>query len=307
MKCENSKLFKLQNISSLIDVLSNGNARLKDNLNSNYHKKNLKFWSKTNTTYFFKNKSANKKLKKIYTCKSELYAEFSRNVLVELQEICATNIFEIPFLNSDIKGKSIFSELNIHSKNKLNNFRYVKLDIKQYFDNTSTLKIQNFFIKSLQMDKWVAEIFTYLVTIYDDKLQKHKLRRGIPSSGILAFLANFNFFSDINKMCENKEVSFSLYVDDMFFKLPDTVDYVEFINKIYKLAKYHSIKLNSLKTEVSHINSKRFKFHKLVIRDEILKATKKMKKEKKGNIYFRTYLKQISKNNKLIKRSKQDD
>jgi hypothetical protein len=214
---------------------------------------------------------------------------------------------ELSFLNSDIKGKSIFSELNIHSKNKLEKFRYIKLDVEQYFDNTNSKKVKNFFTKFLQMDKWTAQIFSYLVTIYDNKLQKHKLRRGIASSGILAFLANFNFFSELSKMCKKDGISFSLYVDDMFFKVPHTVNYADFVNRIYKLAKFYNIKLNNSKTEVSTINSKRFKFHKLLIRDEILRVCKKMKKEKKGNIYFHNYFKQIKKSNKLTKRLKRDN
>jgi hypothetical protein len=307
MKYDNSKLYNTKNILGLFETLSNNNTELKSALNFAYHANTIKKWTQVNTSFFFKEKISNaNKIKSYRVCfsKTSLHKELSRNIQKELQEVLHENISEIPFLCSEIKGRSMFHEMLIHAENKSTDFRYIKLDIKEYFDNTTIKKIQNFFTRKLNMNKWPAKIFSFLVTIQDPKSKKQYLRRGLPFSGSLAFLANISFFMELYKMCAEYKVSFSLYVDDMFFKAPSSIDYIEFVNKIYALAKHHNIRPNNSKTEVSKINSKRFKFHKLSIRNEILRVTKAMKKDKKGIFNFKNYLMQIKRNNKLIKKIK---
>lgn len=91
-------------------------------------------------------------------------------------------------------------------------YKFIKtMDISKFYDSAQRSKIYKMFIQTFKMEHDIAWIMTELVT-YNGVLPT-----GSPSSQLIVYWTYSAMFSKINKIAEEKECHFSLYVDDMTF------------------------------------------------------------------------------------------
>ncbi|MBR1763112.1 MAG: RNA-directed DNA polymerase [Eubacterium sp.] len=143
-----------------------------------------------------------------------------------------------PYVFSGIKGKSYFNNAEMHLSSK---YMY-KTDISKFFPNISRDKVYLFFLNDLNTSPDVANILTNICTInISDSIEtnpqvaefvsKNKIRMfnhlctGSPASPLLSYLVNRKMFDELNNIAENNGMSFSVYIDDVFFGSKKPIPY----------------------------------------------------------------------------------
>lgn len=225
-----------------------------------------------------------KKINKIaYYTRHPQFSTIHQKMKLLLEDFYLANNDELKWLLSDVKGKGIFKLKTIHgTRLRMKDGIYFKLDIKNYYENTSIKKIIIFLQDKLQIAPDCVAILIKILTVKDEE-NKNFLPRGFAHSGLLALFANIDFFLEVNKFCEINNLSFSLYVDDMFFIGEDRETSEFAIREIIKIAKRHNIEINLDKTRLNSIQ-KGIKYHNLFLKNGVLK-TNKNKINKKPNGY----------------------
>lgn len=103
------------------------------------------------------------------------------------------------------KGKSYVDNAKMHKSN--NNI--CTIDIEKFYDSTKEIYVYNFFKNTMNMSINIATILTSLVTF------EGRIPTGTPTSQLVAFLSYKDIFTKIYEICENQDITFSLYVDDI--------------------------------------------------------------------------------------------
>lgn len=83
------------------------------------------------------------------------------------------------------------------------------VDVRKYFPRTTPKKVYKFFHEKMECSQDIALLLTNLTTRYDH------LPTGAPTSPILAFYANKEMWDEIAVYCEEQNLKFSLYMDDL--------------------------------------------------------------------------------------------
>lgn len=134
------------------------------------------------------------------------------------------------YVFSGIKGRSYVENAKKHA-GKL--FVY-KIDISAFFPNTSRDKVYRFFQEGLQTSPDVANILTNLCTSDLSREMKKKaeinaflqekgikqinhLCTGASPSPVLSYLVNQVMFDEMKKLCDENNVTMTVYVDDTIF------------------------------------------------------------------------------------------
>ncbi len=155
------------------------------------------------------------------------------------------------YVFSGIRGKSYFNNAVIH---KNCSFLY-KTDISAFFPNISRNAVYNFFLKDLNTSPDVAKILTDICTvdisnaiekdikvanfIRNKKIRMHNhLCTGSPASPLLSYLANRKMFDEIHNIATNNNLTFSIYMDDIFFSSSKQISYNIRQHILSKLTKY---------------------------------------------------------------------
>lgn len=142
------------------------------------------------------------------------------------------------YVFSGVKGKSYFNNAEIH---KLSNYMY-KTDISKFFPNISRNKVYRFFLNDLNTSPDVANILTNICTVnisdiletdqevsefvLNNKIRMYNhLCTGSPASPLLSYLVNRTMFDELNGIAENNGMSFSVYIDDVFFGSKKPIPY----------------------------------------------------------------------------------
>ncbi len=114
-------------------------------------------------------------------------------------------------------GKSYHSNAKFHQDSEC----VATFDIKSFFENTSRLKVFNFFLKKLKCSSDISDILSRICTYQD------KLATGSPLSPILSLWANLDLFNTINQRMTELNLKFSLYIDDITIsgeKIPTSIN-----------------------------------------------------------------------------------
>jgi len=161
---------------------------------------------------------------------------------------------------------------------------YVRtMDISQFYDSVSRDRVFKLFSETLKMADDIATIMTNLV------MDGSTLPTGAPSSLLIAFWAYKDMFEEINRVAEEFNCKFSLYVDDMTFSSADPIPYSlrEDVEKVLHANGLHSnkskdryYKKNDYKTVTGYgfINGKSLAQNR--IKKEILELYRQQKKGK---------------------------
>ena len=123
----------------------------------------------------------------------------------------------------------------------------LKLDIKDFFENISFVDIYNSCFPIEYFPKSVGMLLTYLCT-YDDHLTQ-----GSPTSAYISNLVMKDFDEVLGAWCEEKNISYTRYSDDMTFS--GNFNPSEIIAKVRKMLQKLGLQLNNDKIHVINKSS----------------------------------------------------
>ena len=124
------------------------------------------------------------------------------------------------------------------------------MDIEKFYDSTKEFYVYNFFKYGMKMSTDVAKILTSLVT-YNGRIPT-----GTPTSQIIAFLTYNDIFMKIHKLCEDNEIVFTLYVDDITLS-SNTLINRDIKQKINSLLNKKGLNIKNSKTKFYSKKSKK--------------------------------------------------
>ena len=170
----------------------------------------------------------------------------------------------------------------------------LKLDIKDFFENISFIDVYNCCFPIEYFPKSVGMLLTTLCT-YDDHLTQ-----GSPTSAYISNLVMKDFDEEIGFWCEENNISYTRYSDDMTFS--GNFNPSDIIKKVRKMLYKLGLQLNNDKI---HVVTKKASqtVTGLVVNDKVQVGIKYRKEIRKAVYYINKYgldshLKRINKNNK---------
>jgi len=141
------------------------------------------------------------------------------------------------YVFSGVCGKSYIDNASYHKGQ-----RYLfKVDISAFFPNISREKVYSFFKNDLRTSSDVAQCLTNFCTVDLEKIEKGKedidkflhskkikhknhLCTGSSPSPILSYLVNRLMFDEIYSLCIKKNITMTIYVDDIVFSSVSPLD-----------------------------------------------------------------------------------
>jgi len=139
------------------------------------------------------------------------------------------------YLKSGVKKQSHITNAKYH---KDSNF-FLLIDIKHFYPSITKPKIKKQLITTYHQSSNVSGFISNLVTVPQVKAGgKRALVTGSPLSQYFAFVINKKMFDELNKVSEEENIRFTVYVDDMTFSSKKIIPY-RFHTKIFSiLTKY---------------------------------------------------------------------
>ena len=136
------------------------------------------------------------------------------------------------------KGISLRDNACVHVNKEI----ILKLDIKDFFESISFVDIYNSCFSIEYFPKSVGMLLTYLCT-YDDHLTQ-----GSPTSSYISNLVMKDFDEEIGSYCEDNNISYTRYSDDMTFS--GSFNPSDIIIKVRKMLYKLGLELNNNKIHV---------------------------------------------------------
>ncbi len=126
----------------------------------------------------------------------------------------------------------------------INKKTVLKLDIVDFFENIEYIKVYNACFNSTYFPKSVGHLLTSLCT-YESRLPQ-----GAPTSSYISNLVMKEFDEDIGSWCEENNISYTRYSDDMTFSGDFNPTIV--IQKVRKMLYKYNLKINNKKIHVTN-------------------------------------------------------
>lgn len=156
---------------------------------------------------------------------------------------------ELPgYLNSGRKGKSHIDNAKAHIGHPF----CVTLDIKSFYQSGRKTFLYHMFRSTFQMSDDIAWLLADLVTINKEQKDSY-FPTGSPISQLMIFWCYKQTFDEIDAFCRSKNITFSLYVDDMTFSSEHPIS-KSTIKHIIKRLKHVHLDINDGKTEFYNPN-----------------------------------------------------
>ena len=152
----------------------------------------------------------------------------------------------------------------------------LKLDIKDFFENISFVDIYNSCFPIEYFPKSVGMLLTYLCT-YDEHLTQ-----GSPTSAYISNLVMKDFDEVLGAWCEDKNISYTRYSDDMTFS--GNFNPNEIIKKVRKMLYKLGLQLNNNKIHVVSKSSNQ-NVTGIVVNEKV-QVSSKYRKEIRQEIYY---------------------
>ena len=170
------------------------------------------------------------------------------------------------------KGVSLKDNALVHVNKKI----ILKLDIKSFFDNISFYQVYSSCFEIELFPKSVGMLLTQLCT-YDGHLTQ-----GSPTSSYISNLVMRNFDEELGSWCNNHNISYTRYSDDMTFSGDFIVsDVIRLVRKmLYKLG----LELNQDKISIIN-NSNSQNVTGLVVNEKV-QVSKKYRNKIRQEIYY---------------------
>jgi len=165
------------------------------------------------------------------------------------------NYIDAPYLHSTVKNKSYATNALEHCGDASYIF---SIDIRSFFTLVDRKKVAFTIMDILKVEKDVAAFYANLTTSPKDEPPHHNnefnLGQGLPSSPILAFLANRDLFDYLYLYAKDNDVLMTLYVDDLTFSSKNEISQL-FIDRIIGLIQRAGLLINRLKIKNSRVES----------------------------------------------------
>ncbi|WP_084189012.1 reverse transcriptase family protein [Thalassolituus maritimus] len=111
------------------------------------------------------------------------------------------------YVHSGVKGRSNVTNAKVH----VGDHPVLTMDIRNFYPSISKKSIYHFFHKTMNAAPDVAGILAELCSYQDH------IPTGSRLSMPLSFWANHSMYSDLQTLCESRDVTMSSYVDDLTF------------------------------------------------------------------------------------------
>ncbi|MEK4566392.1 reverse transcriptase family protein [Alkalihalobacillus sp. FSL R5-0424] len=170
-----------------------------------------------------------------------------------------------PYLHSGVKQKNALSNARFHDSHS----HICTMDIKNFYPSTSEVFVYKFFKDKFKMSEDVAKIMTLLVT-HKDEDEVARLPQGFPTSSILSYLVYFDLFNGLNTLAHSRNMTFSIYVDDLTFS-SNRAFTPSFLNRIVSIANQYELTIHPDKTQFYERNAHK-RITGVVIKKETLRA-----------------------------------
>lgn len=198
------------------------------------------------------------------------------SILKEIQKNILENILNNKQISSYAKayhkGINLLDNAIPHMNKKI----ILKLDITNFFENISFLDIYNSCFSIEYFPKSVGMLLTHLCT-YDNHLTQ-----GSPTSAYISNLVMKDFDEKIGKWCEDNNISYTRYSDDMTFSGDFNPSVV--ISKVRKSLYKLGLKLNNDKIHI--INKSASQNVTGIVVNEKAQVSLKYRKEIRKEIYY---------------------
>lgn len=158
-------------------------------------------------------------------------------LLKDLKEILFEK-FDCPDYNKCWVGENNYINAQAH----VGQHAYVTTDISSFFTNSKACYVRKFFKNKLNISGEALEILVQMCTF------RGHIPTGAPTSSILAFLAHKDLFDEIAQHMEEKDITFSLYVDDITLSAKHGITGEE-IRFIKSVLKRHKLEIKPEKTK----------------------------------------------------------
>ena len=119
---------------------------------------------------------------------------------------------------------------------------FVTTDISSFFTNSKACYVRNFFQEKLNISGEALNILVQMCTY------RGHIPTGAPTSSILAFLAHKDLFDEIAEYMNKRDITFTLYVDDITLSAKHGITREE-IRFIKSVLKRHKLEIKPEKTK----------------------------------------------------------
>lgn len=160
-----------------------------------------------------------------------------KSVLKDLKEILF-DTFDCPEYNKCWAGGNNYRNAQAH----VGQHAYVTTDISSFFTNSRACYVRKFFKDKLKISGEALDMLVHMCTY------KGHIPTGAPTSSILAFLSHIDLFDEIAEYMEERDITFTLYVDDITLSAKHgiTKEEIKFIKSVLKR---HKLEIKQDKTK----------------------------------------------------------
>ena len=197
-------------------------------------------------------------------------------ILKQIQKQILNNILNNKSISKYAKAYHKGIQLKDNAIPHINKEMILKLDIKDFFENISFLDIYNSCFPIEYFPKSVGMILTYLCT-YDNHLTQ-----GSPTSAYISNLVMKEFDEVLGLWCEENNISYTRYSDDMTFS--GEFNPREVIVKVRKMLYKLGLELNNKKIHIIHKSSNQ-NVTGIVVNEKV-QVSAKYRKEIRQEIYY---------------------
>lgn len=198
------------------------------------------------------------------------------SLLKHIQKQILTNILNNKSISKYAKAYHKGISLKDNAVPHIHKDIILKLDIKNFFENISFVDIYNSCFPIEYFPKAVGMVLTYLCTCDDH------LTQGSPTSAYISNLVMKEFDEKLGAWCEENEISYTRYSDDMTFS--GNFNPSDIILKVRKMLYKLSLELNNDKIHV--INKSASQIVTGITVNEKIQVNAKYRNRIRQEIYF---------------------
>ena len=160
-----------------------------------------------------------------------------KSVLKDLKKLLV-EMFDCPEYNKCWTGGNNYLNAQAHT----GQHAFVTTDISSFFTNSKACYVRRFFKNKLNISGEALEILVQMCTF------RGHIPTGAPTSSILAFLAHKDLFDEIAEYMCKRDITFTLYVDDITLSAKHGITREE-IRFIKSVLKRHKLEIKPEKTK----------------------------------------------------------
>lgn len=201
-------------------------------------------------------------------------------LLKHIQKQILNNILNNKSISKYAKAYHTGISLKENALPHINKDLILKLDIKDFFENINFIDVYNACFSIEYFPKSVGMILTYLCTYQDHLIQ------GAPTSAYISNLVMKDFDDVIGEWCDNNNISYTRYSDDMTFS--GNFNPSEIITKVRKMLSKLGLELNNKKTHIVKKSASQ-NITGLVVNEKVQTSNKYRKKIRQEVYYIKKY------------------